>query len=128
MDPQDDLRDMIDEELELDLPDDWMSGALVASHTTTPPGQRMDRRVYLKELFRLQRELVKLQDWVVKGKLKVVVLFEGRDAAGKGGVDQAHHAAAEPARLPCRRAPGAQRSRAHAVVLPALHRASPRRR
>src|SRR5581483_5842662 len=39
-----------------------------------------------KELLRLQRELVRLQDWVVHQKLKVVVLFEGRDAAGKGGV------------------------------------------
>jgi polyphosphate kinase 2 (PPK2 family) len=36
-------------------------------------------------LLRLQGELVKLQDWVVSQKLKVVVLFEGRDAAGKGG-------------------------------------------
>ncbi|HXP96929.1 MAG TPA: polyphosphate kinase 2, partial [Telmatospirillum sp.] len=45
-----------------------------------------DRRFYFRELFRLQGELVKLQDWVVHHKLKVVVLFEGRDAAGKGGV------------------------------------------
>ncbi|WP_445323876.1 polyphosphate kinase 2 [Pseudomonas sp. EL_65y_Pfl2_R95] len=45
----------------------------------------MDRRVYLRELLRLQSELVKLQEWVVEQKLKVVVLFEGRDAAGKGG-------------------------------------------
>jgi polyphosphate kinase len=37
-------------------------------------------------LFRLQRELVKLQDWVVDKKLKIIVVFEGRDAAGKGGV------------------------------------------
>ena len=37
------------------------------------------------ELFRLQAELVKLQDWVVATKQRVVVLFEGRDAAGKGG-------------------------------------------
>jgi polyphosphate kinase 2 len=44
------------------------------------------RHRYFKELFRLQGELVKLQDWVVAHKLKVVVLFEGRDAAGKGGV------------------------------------------
>jgi polyphosphate kinase len=43
------------------------------------------RQRYFKELFRLQRELVKLQDWVVARKRKVVVLFEGRDAAGKGG-------------------------------------------
>ena len=41
---------------------------------------------YEKELFRLQLELVKLQRWVVHEGLKVVVIFEGRDAAGKGGV------------------------------------------
>ena len=46
----------------------------------------LDTKTYFAELFRLQRELVKLQDWVVDQKLKVVVLFEGRDAAGKGGV------------------------------------------
>jgi polyphosphate kinase 2 len=42
--------------------------------------------VYEKELRRLQIELVKLQEWVKHKKLKVVALFEGRDAAGKGGV------------------------------------------
>ena len=47
---------------------------------------RADRRRYFRELFRLQGELVKLQDWVVATKHKVVVIFEGRDAAGKGGV------------------------------------------
>ena len=41
---------------------------------------------YKKELFRLQIELVKLQEWIKFKGLKVVVLFEGRDAAGKGGV------------------------------------------
>ena len=41
---------------------------------------------YLPEIFRLQHELVKLQDWVQHTGLKVVVLFEGRDSAGKGGV------------------------------------------
>ena len=41
---------------------------------------------YRKELFRLQLELVKLQAWVKYAGLKVVVVFEGRDAAGKGGV------------------------------------------
>ena len=39
-----------------------------------------------RELFRLQGELVKLQDWVQHNKKKLVVIFEGRDAAGKGGV------------------------------------------
>ena len=48
--------------------------------------KRRSRAVYFKELFHLQRELVKLQDWVQHQKLKVVVIFEGRDSAGKGGV------------------------------------------
>lgn len=46
----------------------------------------MARAHYFRELLRLQGELVKLQDWVVANKQKVVILFEGRDAAGKGGV------------------------------------------
>ena len=46
----------------------------------------IDRKLYFRELFRLQGELVKLQDWVAQHKQKIVVIFEGRDAAGKGGV------------------------------------------
>jgi polyphosphate kinase 2 (PPK2 family) len=46
----------------------------------------MDRRLYLKELLKLQLELIKLQDWVEATGERVVVLFEGRDSAGKGGV------------------------------------------
>ncbi len=44
------------------------------------------KKHYEKELFRLQLELVKLQGWVKREGLKIVVIFEGRDAAGKGGV------------------------------------------
>jgi polyphosphate kinase 2 len=44
------------------------------------------RHIYFRELFRMQGELVKMQDYVVKTGQKIVVLFEGRDAAGKGGV------------------------------------------
>jgi len=47
---------------------------------------KIKNKVYLRELARLQVELVKLQEWVKQKKLKVVVIFEGRDAAGKGGV------------------------------------------
>lgn len=47
---------------------------------------RMNNKVYLQELSKLQIELVKLQEWVKFNKLKVVLIFEGRDAAGKGGV------------------------------------------
>ena len=43
-------------------------------------------KVYEKELAKLEIELIKLQEWVIFKKLKVVVLFEGRDAAGKGGI------------------------------------------
>ena len=69
--------DSFDEELEMELDDDRLSDMLQES---------MDRRLYFRELFRLQRELVKLQDWVQHKELKLVVIFEGRDAAGKGGV------------------------------------------
>ena len=48
--------------------------------------KKLDKKFYEKELRRLQIELVKLQYWVKAKGLKVVVLFEGRDAAGKGGV------------------------------------------
>lgn len=48
--------------------------------------EKMSGKAYQEELFRLQLELVKLQAWVKQEGLKVVALFEGRDAAGKGGV------------------------------------------
>ena len=72
-----DLMDSYDEELELEIEDRDPDGT---------PSDREQRRSYFRELFRLQGELVKLQDWVVGTRQKVVILFEGRDAAGKGGV------------------------------------------
>ena len=48
--------------------------------------KKLSKKVYEKELERLQAELVKLQEWIRAQGLKVVVVFEGRDAAGKGGV------------------------------------------
>src|SRR5215470_9214337 len=50
---------------------------------------KMKRKVYEKELRKLQTELCRLQDWVVHKGLRVIVLFEGRDAAGKGGTIKA---------------------------------------
>ena len=79
------MADSFDEELEMELDDDRLS-QLLEDASEHPKQQAVDRRIYFKELFRLQRELVKLQDWVATNKLKIVVLFEGRDAAGKGGV------------------------------------------
>ncbi|MEM7145269.1 MAG: polyphosphate kinase 2 [Verrucomicrobiota bacterium] len=48
--------------------------------------KKLDNDAYEKELFRLQTELCKLQEWVVHKGLKVLVIFEGRDTAGKGGI------------------------------------------
>lgn len=48
--------------------------------------KKIKNKVYEKELAKLQLELVKLQEWIKARRLKVVVIFEGRDAAGKGGV------------------------------------------
>jgi len=47
--------------------------------------RKMDTKTYYRELEKLQIELVKLQEWVKREGLRVVVVFEGRDAAGKGG-------------------------------------------
>ena len=51
--------------------------------------ERMKRKDYEKELAKLQVELCHLQEWVKAEKLKVIIIFEGRDAAGKGGTIKA---------------------------------------
>ena len=75
---REDLLDTMDEELELELDD--------RLEETNDENSSFSRQVYFRELLRLQGELVKLQDWVVATGQRVVILFEGRDAAGKGGV------------------------------------------
>jgi polyphosphate kinase 2 len=55
-------------------------------HGDPDPSGKLDKKFYFEELERLQLELVKLHDWVKTKGLRMVVLFEGRDAAGKGGV------------------------------------------
>ena len=50
-----------------------------------PAKKKLKKRFYEQELSRLQVELVKLQEWVKAQGLRVVVIFEGRDTAGKGG-------------------------------------------
>jgi polyphosphate kinase 2 len=76
--------DALDEELEEELGEDRIDTLIETLAGSSDP--KSDFRIsYFKELLRLQRELVKLQDWVVHKKLKIVVIFEGRDAAGKGG-------------------------------------------
>jgi polyphosphate kinase len=80
-----DLADSLDEEYEMELDDDRLD-RLLADSTDYLKHDGIDRKLYFRELFRLQGELVKLQDWVAQHKQKIVVIFEGRDAAGKGGV------------------------------------------
>jgi polyphosphate kinase 2 len=81
-----DLVDSFDEELEMEVEDamlpDWKVPVTQAEKETA----KAERRQYFRELFRMQGELVKLQEWVVANGHKLVVIFEGRDAAGKGGV------------------------------------------
>ena len=80
-----DFQDNFDEDLELELEDSDLADLLTPIPDTADKDE-FPRRLYFKELLRLQRELIKLQDWVVAQTLKLVVIFEGRDAAGKGGV------------------------------------------
>jgi polyphosphate kinase len=79
------LEDSFDEELELEIDDERIAAEL-RGIAVKARGPTLDRRTYFRELFRLQAELVRLQDWVAHSGYKLVVLFEGRDAAGKGGV------------------------------------------
>ena len=81
-----DLADSYDEEFELELEDRNLDMLEDSTLDTSSAQYKEDRRLYFRELFRMQAELVKLQDWVVNTGHKVVILFEGRDAAGKGGV------------------------------------------
>lgn len=60
------------------LADNWRKGGY-------PYKNRLSRRTYEKQKYKLQVELLKLQAWVKENKQRVVILFEGRDAAGKGG-------------------------------------------
>ncbi|TWT22521.1 polyphosphate kinase 2 [Luteimonas marina] len=84
---QAEIIDDLDEEIELELDDTRLDQLLrdADGDGVDSDGPALPRVQYFRELLRLQGELVKLQDWVVDRRLKVVVLFEGRDAAGKGG-------------------------------------------
>jgi polyphosphate kinase 2 len=79
------LADSYDEELEMEIEDDGPQALLGTSPLPQSEAEKAYRRDYFRELFRLQGELVKLQDWVANTRQRVVIVFEGRDAAGKGG-------------------------------------------
>jgi len=79
------LADALDEEYELELEDSTLSLEISKIYKRSHP-DTIDRASYFHALIQLQSELIKLQDWVQHTGEKVVVLFEGRDSAGKGGV------------------------------------------
>lgn len=80
------MEDSYDEELEMELEDGALSERQRPRTSEEEAEYHEFRRRYFRELFRLQGELVRLQEWVVASGHKLVVIFEGRDAAGKGGV------------------------------------------
>jgi polyphosphate kinase 2 len=79
------LADTLDEDYELEISEPALSMEIrkIYNRTHPPSIPRVD---YLRTLLSLQAELIKLQDWVLYNKEKIVVIFEGRDSAGKGGV------------------------------------------
>ncbi len=78
------LLDSFDEDIEIELEDAVLSREIKKIYKDTHP-ETIPRPEYFRALLRLQAELIKLQDWVQNTGQKIVVLFEGRDSAGKGG-------------------------------------------
>ncbi|MGR4893591.1 hypothetical protein ACIPPQ_21445 [Sphingopyxis sp. LARHCG72] len=114
---KEEIADSFDEELEMEMEmDESRLETLLADMSDHPDREALDRRIYFRELFRLQHELVVLQEWVVQQGLKVAVLFEGRDSAGKGGAIK---------RITQRLAPNAHRS---VKPYPLAHRQCTRKR
>jgi polyphosphate kinase len=79
------LADTLDEDYELELSEPALRGEIRKIYNKTHP-PTIERTQYFRHLLTLQAELIKLQDWVQHTKAKIIVIFEGRDAAGKGGV------------------------------------------
>ena len=79
------IHEALDEDFELDLEDAVLPRQIAAAYRELHPNP-LPRGVYYSNLLRLQAELIKLQDWVSYHDEKIVVIFEGRDSAGKGGI------------------------------------------
>jgi polyphosphate kinase 2 len=78
------LEDSLDEDYELKLSETALSEEIAKVHKRGH-GPSMERREYFGHLLKLQAELIKLQTWVAYTKARIIVIFEGRDSAGKGG-------------------------------------------
>ena len=99
-----------------ELADDWRTGGY-------PYKCKMLRKDYEEQKFQLQTELLKLQAWVKESRQRVIILFEGRDAAGKGGTIKRFMEHMKPPRGARRGAGQAWRRRTRPVVFPTLHSA-----
>ena len=75
------LDDLVEAEFSAPLLNDEFRKSFDARHPDSLSG-----RIYFPNLLRLQGEMIKLQDWVVEHNAKVLIIWEGRDSAGKGGV------------------------------------------
>lgn len=121
------LIDDYDEELEMEREDWEKVDPKKPAKPAEADASRESRNRYFKELFRLQSELVKMHDWIVDTGHRMVIIFEGRDAAGKGGAIKRITQRLNP-RVARRRATDALESRKDPMVFSALHCASPRSR
>src|SRR6516164_5807641 len=79
------LADTLDEDYELELSEPALRDEIRKIYNKTHP-PTIERTQYFRHLLALQAELIKMQDWVQHTKAKIIVIFEGRDAAGKCGV------------------------------------------
>ncbi|MEM8842096.1 MAG: polyphosphate kinase 2 [Pseudomonadota bacterium] len=79
------LADTLDEDFEMEISEPALSLEIRKIYRKAHP-PTLERQDYFRKLLTLQAELIKLQDWVAYRKEKIVVIFEGRDSAGKGGV------------------------------------------
>ena len=92
------------------------------SHSHADGSTEAPAAIYDKQMQKLQRELVKLQEWVRHEGLKVCVLFEGRDAAGKGGTIKRIVERTNPRVVRVAALGTPTEKETDAVVLPALRR------
>ncbi len=79
-------QDIQAEEVEIPTGGDESQDGEVQPLEKVKKSKKLSKKAYEKELVRLQTELVKMQQWVIQNGLKMVVIFEGRDTAGKGGI------------------------------------------
>ena len=99
----------------------------MSKHSKPNGTEKLKGKKYMKELRKLQGELCQLQEWVKHKGLRVIIVFEGRDAAGKGGTIKALTERVSPRVFRARGAARAVRPREVADVHAALHAAFPGR-